>query len=108
MDVGQMTKIEGEIARFPREEQLEMLERLVTRLRQDDPAVRRARLAASVRYFEARAQEPDDHDDAWWEGFERELRENRLTFRRPGELAADGSASASRPACCQAGNRTRP
>ena len=86
MDGGQVTKIEGEIARLPREEQFEVLERLVTRLRQDDPAVRRARLEASVRYFEARAREPDDHDDEWWEDFERELRENRLTFRRPEEL----------------------
>jgi hypothetical protein len=86
VDGGQVTKIEGEIARLPREEQFEVLERLQRRLRDPAEAERRERLRASVRLLEQWASEPDDHDDEWWEDFERELRENRLTFRRPEEL----------------------
>jgi hypothetical protein len=31
--------------------------------------------------LQAWAAEPDDKDDAWWDEFEQELRQNRLTLR---------------------------
>jgi len=49
-------------------------------LQRDDRATRSeklARLSAAMREWTSR---PPDHDDAWWDDFERELRENRLTF----------------------------
>lgn len=32
------------------------------------------------------ANEPSDKDEAWWDEFEQELRDNRLTFRREVDL----------------------
>ena len=80
MSVNELATIEGPVARLARHEQFEMAHRLLRRLQRDDPAARRARLIASARLVREWASRPPDHDDAWWEDFERELRENRLTF----------------------------
>jgi len=34
-------------------------------------------------FLEELAAKPDDLGDAWWDEFEKSLRENRLRFRRP-------------------------
>ena len=80
MSINEVAKIEREVARLPRESQFELVQRLLRRLERDDPATRRAKLIASARLVRRWASEPPDHDDAWWDDFERELRENRLTF----------------------------
>jgi len=80
MAVGGVAKVGREIARLDRNRQLRQLRRLERRLRQDDPAERRRKLAESARLLCEWASRPPDHDDAWWDDFERELRENRLQF----------------------------
>ncbi len=80
MSARDVTEIERQIARLPQEDQRELLDRLARRLTRDDPAARRDRLIESARLVRQWASEPPDHDDAWWDDFERELRENRLTF----------------------------
>jgi hypothetical protein len=81
MSVNPVARIEKEVARLPRESQVELVQRLVRRLERDDPEARRAKLAALSEAMREWTKRPPDHDDAWWEDFERELRENRLTFR---------------------------
>ena len=81
MSARDVTRLEREIARLPRKERQELLKRLVRQLSRDDPAVRREKLAKLSQQMREWAQRQPDHDDAWWEDFERELRENRLTFR---------------------------
>lgn len=81
MSARDVTKLEREIARLPREDRHELLQRLLRQLTRDDPIMRREKLVESARLVRQWASEPPDHDDAWWEEFERELREDRLTFR---------------------------
>jgi len=81
MSMSEVSKIEDEIAQLPRDDQYELLQRLVRRLRRDDPAMRREKLAKLSQQMREWAKRPPDRDDAWWDDFERELRENRLTFR---------------------------
>jgi hypothetical protein len=78
--VSEVDRIEGEVARLPREGQLELVQRVLRRLERGDPAARRERLMASARLVRQWASEPPDHDDTWWDNFERDLRENRLTL----------------------------
>jgi hypothetical protein len=80
MSVNPVARIEKEVARLPRESPVELVQRLVRRLERDDPETRRARLIESARLMREWASRPPDHDDAWWDDFERDLRENRLTF----------------------------
>jgi len=80
MSVNEVGRLEREAARLPREEQLELAHRLLRRLERDDPATRRAKLADLSRQMREWVNRPPDHDDAWWDDFNRELQENRLTF----------------------------
>ena len=59
-------------------EELERLETLEDALATQEIKTRNQR---AIEMLQAWAAEPDDTDDAWWDEFERELAENRLTFR---------------------------
>jgi len=89
MVVCDVDRIERQIAHLARDQQFDLVQRLVGRLGQEDPGIRRAKLLGSARLLREWASQPQDQDDAWWDDFERELRENRLTF---GVMAAGKSA----------------
>ena len=80
MGVREIDKIEEQVARLPREGQVELVQRVLRRLERGDPATRRAKLAELSKAMREWACRPPDHDDAWWDDFDRDLRENRLTF----------------------------
>ena len=81
MSVRDVTRLEQEIARLPREDRYALVTRVMRRLAADDPTVRRGKLEKLSRQMREWTKREPDHNDAWWEDFERELRENRLTFR---------------------------
>jgi hypothetical protein len=80
MSASRLDQIEEEVARLPREGQFELVQRVLRRLERDDPATRRRKLAELTTTMREWTRRPPDHDDAWWDDFERDLRENRLTL----------------------------
>jgi len=81
--IDEVVKVDRQIARLDHAQQLELFRRLERRLQKaaPDPAERRERLAKLSQQMREWTTRDPDHDDAWWDDFERELRENRLQFR---------------------------